>query len=193
MPLKLQGGWELYATLLALVILVLGILWDPLLGASQKGVNRFQSMPQPANGPVAELVEAVLDRTGYQAMLEDSPDLQDATRVENLQEMVSVARSASSACASSTLCCSFSVLRATSAATTPKIATRKTRSIPIRKSMNRVSGSSTTTVTSPARWVRKSESQNHHIPWAPSSMTLSTRPECVPTWNDCGSRRAWSK
>jgi DNA helicase-2/ATP-dependent DNA helicase PcrA len=45
-----------------------------------------------ANGPVAELVEAVLDRTGYQAMLEASPDLQDATRVENLQEMVSVAR-----------------------------------------------------------------------------------------------------
>jgi DNA helicase-2/ATP-dependent DNA helicase PcrA len=43
-------------------------------------------------GPVAELVEAVLERTGYQAMLESSPDLQDATRVENLQEMVSVAR-----------------------------------------------------------------------------------------------------
>ncbi|HEX4830578.1 MAG TPA: DNA helicase PcrA [Trebonia sp.] len=45
-----------------------------------------------AGGPVAELVEAILDRTGYQEMLESSPDLQDATRVENLQEMVSVAR-----------------------------------------------------------------------------------------------------
>ncbi len=45
-----------------------------------------------AAGPVAELVEAVLDRSGYQVMLESSPDLQDATRVENLQEMVSVAR-----------------------------------------------------------------------------------------------------
>jgi DNA helicase-2/ATP-dependent DNA helicase PcrA len=43
-------------------------------------------------GPVAEVVEAVLDRTGYQLSLETSPDLQDATRVENLQEMVSVAR-----------------------------------------------------------------------------------------------------
>jgi len=43
-------------------------------------------------GPVAELVEAVLDQTGYQVSLENSPDLQDATRVENLQEMVSVAR-----------------------------------------------------------------------------------------------------
>ncbi|HET9080048.1 MAG TPA: DNA helicase PcrA [Trebonia sp.] len=45
-----------------------------------------------AGGPVAELVEAVLDKTGLQAALEDSEDLQDATRVENLQEMVSVAR-----------------------------------------------------------------------------------------------------
>jgi DNA helicase II / ATP-dependent DNA helicase PcrA len=45
-----------------------------------------------AAGPVAELVEAVLDRTGYQAALEASEDLQDVTRVENLQEMVSVAR-----------------------------------------------------------------------------------------------------
>jgi DNA helicase-2/ATP-dependent DNA helicase PcrA len=45
-----------------------------------------------SGGPVAELVEAVLNRTGYEAMLESSPDLQDATRVENLQEMVSVAR-----------------------------------------------------------------------------------------------------
>jgi DNA helicase-2/ATP-dependent DNA helicase PcrA len=43
-------------------------------------------------GPVAELVEAVLDKTGLQAALENSQDLQDATRVENLQEMVSVAR-----------------------------------------------------------------------------------------------------
>jgi DNA helicase-2/ATP-dependent DNA helicase PcrA len=45
-----------------------------------------------SNGPVAELVEAVLDRTGLQSSLEQSEDLQDATRVENLQEMVSVAR-----------------------------------------------------------------------------------------------------
>ena len=43
-------------------------------------------------GPVAELVESVLDKTGLQAALEHSEDLQDATRVENLQEMVSVAR-----------------------------------------------------------------------------------------------------
>ncbi len=45
-----------------------------------------------SGGPVAELVEAVLDRSGLQSSLEHSEDLQDATRVENLQEMVSVAR-----------------------------------------------------------------------------------------------------
>src|SRR6202042_2392250 len=43
-------------------------------------------------GPVAELPEAVLDPPGYQASPESSEDLQDVTRVENLQEMVSVAR-----------------------------------------------------------------------------------------------------
>jgi DNA helicase II / ATP-dependent DNA helicase PcrA len=45
-----------------------------------------------SDGPVAELVEAILDKSGLQAALEHSEDLQDATRVENLQEMVSVAR-----------------------------------------------------------------------------------------------------
>jgi DNA helicase-2/ATP-dependent DNA helicase PcrA len=43
-------------------------------------------------GPIAELVEAVLEETGYQRSLEESQDLQDVTRVENLQEMVNVAR-----------------------------------------------------------------------------------------------------
>jgi DNA helicase-2/ATP-dependent DNA helicase PcrA len=43
-------------------------------------------------GPVAELAEAVLDRTGYIESLESSSDLQDASRVENLEELVSVAR-----------------------------------------------------------------------------------------------------
>src|SRR5271157_3992715 len=44
------------------------------------------------SGPVAELAEAVLDRTGYQESLGSSSDLQDASRVENLKELVSVAR-----------------------------------------------------------------------------------------------------
>jgi DNA helicase-2/ATP-dependent DNA helicase PcrA len=45
-----------------------------------------------SSGPVAELAEAVLDRTGYIETLESSSDLQDASRVENLEELVSVAR-----------------------------------------------------------------------------------------------------
>ena len=44
------------------------------------------------SGPVADLAEAVLDRTGYAESLESSSDLQDASRVENLKELVSVAR-----------------------------------------------------------------------------------------------------
>jgi len=42
--------------------------------------------------PVADFTEAVLDRTGYIESLEQSSDLQDASRVENLEELVSVAR-----------------------------------------------------------------------------------------------------
>jgi ATP-dependent DNA helicase UvrD/PcrA len=42
--------------------------------------------------PVADLAEAVLDRSGYLAELEASTDLQDASRIENLNELVSVAR-----------------------------------------------------------------------------------------------------
>ncbi|WP_122263473.1 DNA helicase PcrA [Ornithinimicrobium cerasi] len=41
---------------------------------------------------VADLLEAILDRSGYLAELRASPDPQDETRVENLAELVSVAR-----------------------------------------------------------------------------------------------------
>jgi DNA helicase-2/ATP-dependent DNA helicase PcrA len=41
---------------------------------------------------VAEILEAVLDRTGYRTELEESDDPQDATRVENINELVTVAR-----------------------------------------------------------------------------------------------------
>ena len=88
--------------------------------AQQKGITFAQALARPADvpglaarsahaiegfnaligelrdlaesGPVAELAEAVLDRTGYQESLETSSDLQDASRVENLKELVSVAR-----------------------------------------------------------------------------------------------------
>ena len=42
--------------------------------------------------PPADILEAVLDRTGYVAELQASTDPQDEGRVENLQELVSVAR-----------------------------------------------------------------------------------------------------
>ncbi|WP_392544657.1 DNA helicase PcrA [Oryzobacter telluris] len=41
---------------------------------------------------VSELLEAILDRSGYLAELRDSHDPQDETRVENLAELVAVAR-----------------------------------------------------------------------------------------------------
>src|SRR5580658_7637343 len=45
-----------------------------------------------AGAPVGDLADAVLDRTGYVAELEASSDLQDAGRIENVNEFVSVAR-----------------------------------------------------------------------------------------------------
>ncbi len=45
---------------------------------------------------VGELVEAVLDRTGYRAELEASNDPQDAARLDNLNELVGVGREFSS-------------------------------------------------------------------------------------------------
>ncbi|HEV8358070.1 MAG TPA: DNA helicase PcrA, partial [Gemmatimonadales bacterium] len=45
-----------------------------------------------AGVPVAEIAEAVLERSGYVAELEASSDLQDASRIENVNELVAVAR-----------------------------------------------------------------------------------------------------
>jgi DNA helicase-2/ATP-dependent DNA helicase PcrA len=45
-----------------------------------------------AGSPVGDLTEAVLDQSGYLAELQVSSDLQDASRIENLTELVSVAR-----------------------------------------------------------------------------------------------------
>jgi DNA helicase-2/ATP-dependent DNA helicase PcrA len=42
--------------------------------------------------PVGDLAEAVLDKTGYVTELQASTDLQDESRIENLNELVSVAR-----------------------------------------------------------------------------------------------------
>jgi DNA helicase-2/ATP-dependent DNA helicase PcrA len=47
---------------------------------------------QAAAGPVAALAETILDRTGYVEELTASDELQDESRVENINELVSVAR-----------------------------------------------------------------------------------------------------
>jgi DNA helicase-2/ATP-dependent DNA helicase PcrA len=47
---------------------------------------------EQAGSPVGDLAEAVLERSGYLAELQASTDLQDESRIENLNELVSVAR-----------------------------------------------------------------------------------------------------
>jgi DNA helicase II / ATP-dependent DNA helicase PcrA len=68
-----------------------------LAGRSAQAIERFSTLidglrEMAASHPVADLAEAVLGRTGYETALAESSDLQDASRVENLQELVSVAR-----------------------------------------------------------------------------------------------------
>ncbi|HEV7791049.1 MAG TPA: DNA helicase PcrA [Pseudonocardia sp.] len=65
---------------------------------SQRAIATFVEMMDElaqrvvAGEPVAELLESVLARTGYTAELEESDDPQDESRVENLAELVTVAR-----------------------------------------------------------------------------------------------------
>jgi NADH-quinone oxidoreductase subunit N len=47
-PLVAPGGSVLFASLLAVVILVVGILWDPLARLSDRGVDRFNEPPARA-------------------------------------------------------------------------------------------------------------------------------------------------
>jgi len=54
-------------------------------------IQEFQSMVDADERPDV-ILESVLERTGYLAELEESDDPQDATRVENLAELVAVAR-----------------------------------------------------------------------------------------------------
>jgi len=68
----------------------------PMLNTrSAKAIASFVEMLDDLRGrldaPLGELVEAVLDRTGYRAELESSSDPQDLARLDNLNELVSVA------------------------------------------------------------------------------------------------------
>ena len=68
----------------------------PLLNSrSEKAIAGFVSLLDDLRGrlddELGDLVEAVLDRTGYRAELESSNDPQDLARLDNLNELVSVA------------------------------------------------------------------------------------------------------
>jgi hypothetical protein len=70
-------------------------------GLTAKSVRSIEAFNELIDGlradnapgmPVAELAEAVLDRSGYLAQLQASEDLRAASRIENLNELISVAR-----------------------------------------------------------------------------------------------------
>jgi DNA helicase II / ATP-dependent DNA helicase PcrA len=51
-----------------------------------------QDLQRSASNPVPDFVEYVLIRTGYRRMLQESRDLQDESRLENLEELINSAR-----------------------------------------------------------------------------------------------------
>src|SRR5918993_184294 len=59
--------------------------------ANRQLVDDLRTLVEAGTGP-ATVLEAVLERTGYTTELAGSADPQDQTRLENLQELVSVAR-----------------------------------------------------------------------------------------------------
>jgi UvrD-like helicase C-terminal domain/Dolichyl-phosphate-mannose-protein mannosyltransferase len=70
-------------------------------GLAAKSVRSIEAFNELIDGlraddaagmPVADLAEAVLERSGYLAELQTSEDLRDASRIENLNELISVAR-----------------------------------------------------------------------------------------------------
>src|SRR5439155_12098868 len=73
---------------------------DEATGVSARAANAVKDLVAllaevrelAGTAPHEEVLEAILQRSGYLAELEDSLDPQDTGRVENLQELVSVAR-----------------------------------------------------------------------------------------------------
>ncbi len=61
-----------------------------------KAVREFREivhdLQRAATSPIPELVDYVLLRTGYRRMLQESRDLQDESRMENLEELINSAR-----------------------------------------------------------------------------------------------------
>ncbi len=61
------------------------------IGGFVEMIDDLRGRLDASQGDLGELVEAVLDRTGYRAELESSSDPQDLARLDNLNELVSVA------------------------------------------------------------------------------------------------------
>ncbi|MBI1758203.1 MAG: DNA helicase PcrA [Actinobacteria bacterium] len=55
-------------------------------------LSEFRAVAAGPDGTPAAVIEAVLDRTGYLAELEESEDVQDEGRADNLRELVAVAQ-----------------------------------------------------------------------------------------------------
>ncbi len=75
--------------------------WDEVTGMAPRSANAVKAFADlmdelralvVGNMPPAEVLEAVLDKTGYLTELSESVDPQDESRIENLSELVGVAR-----------------------------------------------------------------------------------------------------
>jgi DNA helicase-2/ATP-dependent DNA helicase PcrA len=69
---------------------------DFLPARAAKSVREFREivhdLQRAATNPIPEFVDYVLLRTGYRRMLQESRDLQDESRLENLEELINSAR-----------------------------------------------------------------------------------------------------
>ncbi|WP_251423042.1 DNA helicase PcrA [Veillonella agrestimuris] len=86
-----QNGTSLFMTLTQLHLV------DTIKGKTKEkleefGVLIFTLVAEMDNKSVLDILEAILDRTGYLAQLEESTDPQDQARAENIGELLSVAK-----------------------------------------------------------------------------------------------------
>ena len=85
------NGTSLFMTLTQLHLI------DSIKGKTKEkleefGILIFTLVSEMENRTVLDILESILDRTGYLAQLEESTDLQDQARAENIGELLSVAK-----------------------------------------------------------------------------------------------------
>ena len=86
-----ENGTSLFMTLTQLHLV------DTIKGKTKEkleefGILIFTLVAEMDDKPVLDILEAILDRTGYLAQLEESTDPQDQARAENIGELLSVAK-----------------------------------------------------------------------------------------------------